>query len=33
VQNLPNNGETIYARLEWQVNGMWKTADCTFIAQ
>jgi hypothetical protein len=33
VQNLPNNGETIYARLEWQVNGVWKTADWTFIAQ
>jgi hypothetical protein len=33
VQNLPNNGETINARLEWQVNGVWKTADTTFIAQ
>jgi Astacin (Peptidase family M12A)/Bacterial Ig-like domain (group 3) len=30
--NLPSNGETIYARLEWQVNGVWKTADFTFSA-
>jgi hypothetical protein len=33
AQNLPNNGETIYARLEWQVNGVWKTADTTYTAQ
>lgn len=33
VQNLPNSGETIYARLEWLVNGVWKSADFTFIAQ
>jgi len=33
VQNLPSNGETIYARLEWQANGVWKSADFTFTAQ
>jgi len=33
VNGLPNNGEKIYARLEWEINGAWNTADFTFIAQ
>jgi len=33
VSDLPTNGETIYARLEWLVHGVWVTADYTYIAQ
>jgi predicted outer membrane repeat protein len=32
VSNLPNNGETVYARLYWIINGTWHFADYTYKA-
>jgi hypothetical protein len=33
VTGLPTNGETIYARLYWLINGTWQSADYTYMAQ
>jgi len=33
VTGLPTNGETIYARLYWYVNGAWHHADTTYTAE
>jgi hypothetical protein len=33
VTGLPVNGETIYARLYWQVDGAWHHADYTYTAE
>ena len=32
VNSLPSNGETIYARLYWLINGAWQYADYTYTA-
>ena len=32
VSNLPSNGETLYVRLYWLLNGSWKDADYTYVA-
>ncbi|MGA3264045.1 MAG: chitobiase/beta-hexosaminidase C-terminal domain-containing protein [Terracidiphilus sp.] len=32
VTGLPSNGETLYVRLYWDVNGAWQTADYTYTA-
>jgi hypothetical protein len=32
VTGLPTNGETIYARLYWQVDGAWRHLDTTYTA-
>jgi hypothetical protein len=32
VSNLPSNGETIYARLYWLVDGAWQYANYTYKA-
>jgi sugar lactone lactonase YvrE len=33
VTGLPTNGETIYARLYWQVDGDWRHLDTTYTAE
>jgi sugar lactone lactonase YvrE len=33
VTGLPVNGETVYARLYWQVDGAWHHADYTYTAE
>ncbi len=32
VSGLPDNGEEVYARLFWYINGSWNTADYTYTA-
>jgi hypothetical protein len=32
VSGLPSNGETVYARLYWLINGTWNSADYTYTA-
>ena len=32
VSGLPNNGEAIYARLYYLINGAWQSTDYTYVA-
>ncbi|MGD0519983.1 MAG: chitobiase/beta-hexosaminidase C-terminal domain-containing protein [Terracidiphilus sp.] len=32
VTDLPSNGETVYVRLYWLINGKWYSADYTYVA-
>jgi hypothetical protein len=32
VTGLPTNGSTVYARLAWDINGVWSVADYTYTA-
>jgi len=32
VNNLPTNGEPVYVRLLWLINGTWNSADYTYTA-
>ena len=32
VRSLPTNGEVIYARLWYKINGVWEYADTTYRA-
>ena len=33
VSDLPTNGVTVYARLWWEIDAVWKSADYTYTAQ
>jgi hypothetical protein len=33
VSGLPINGEKVYARLYWLIDGTWYSADYTYMAQ
>jgi hypothetical protein len=33
VTGLPSNGEKVYVRLYWLINGAWSAADYTYKGQ
>jgi hypothetical protein len=33
VSDLPTNGVTVYARLWWEIDAAWKSADYIYTAQ